>query len=179
MTSLSRTWIGAALAGTIVALSATAIAQNAPTSPAQQPAAQSHEHRHGATGGHHGQKAERMKAHRAEHQARLKERLQLTPAQEPAWNAFVGQLQPRDRPAGVREGWAGLTTLQRLERMEALKAERDQAMRQRHDAIRAFYAQLTPAQQKTFDEEAMGGWRRAGMTGGHGGHHGGHGMHRM
>lgn len=174
MTPLSRPWIGAALAGAIVAVAATALAQTTPT-PATPPAVPA-----AAPGQHHADRIERMKAHRAEQQARLKERLQLTPAQEPAWNALVAQMQPRPRPDTPREAWAGLTTPQRLDRMEALKAERNQAMQQRHAAIRAFYAQLDPAQQKTFDAEAMAGARHAGFQReGHGHRHGMTGMPRM
>lgn len=176
-----RTWIATALATAIVGLSATAIAQNTtpPTAPSAQtaPEAQGHKNHAEHHAERHGKRMERMKARVAEHQARLKQSLQLTPAQEPAWNAFVVRMQPQpraDRPGG-REAWAQLTTPQRLERMEAMKAQRDQAMAQRHDAVRSFYAQLTAEQQKTFDAQGMGGMQRAGMKGSHGKHHHDHG----
>ena len=169
----------------IVGLSATAIAQNtAPATPAA-PTAQSAPgaQGHGQHAERHAQRMERMKARMAERQAQLKQNLQLAPAQEPAWNAFVAGRQPAARTGlpGGREAWSGLTTPERLARMEAMKAQRDQAMSQRHDAIRSFYAQLTPEQQKTFDAQGMGHLQRAGMKGKHGGHHHGHGHggHRM
>ena len=184
-----RTWIATALATAIIGLSATAIAQNNPTATPVAPTTQAapdahssddHAKRHAER---HAQRMERMKARMAEHQAQLKQNLQLTPAQEPAWNAFVARLQPQPRATqtGGREDWKALSTPQRLDRMETMKAERDKAMAQRHDAIRSFYAQLTPEQQKTFDTQGMGHLQRAGMKGRHGGqHHGhGHGGHRM
>jgi protein CpxP len=176
-----RTWIATALATAIVGLSATAIAQNTtpPAAPSAQtaPEAQGHKHHAERHTERHAERMERMKARMAERQAQLKQSLQLTPAQEPAWNAFVVRMQPqpRDSQAGGREAWASLSTPQRLERMEAMKAQRDQAMDKRHEAIRSFYAQLTPEQQKTFDAQGMGGMQRTGMKGSHGKHHQGHG----
>jgi len=189
-----RTWIATAVAAAIVGLSATAIAQNtAPATPAapttqSAPPTQPHGDHTGRHAERHADRMERMKARMADHQAQLKQALQLTTAQEPAWNAFVARMQPPQRTAqaGGRDAWKALNTPQRLERMEAMKAERDQAMTRRHDAIRSFYAQLTPEQQKTFDTQGMGHLQRAGMKGTkgmHGGHHHdhghGHGGHRM
>lgn len=173
MTTATRPWIGTALAATLLAVSGPSIAQN----PA--PAGQAPQLHSPASGARHADMFERMKAHQADRQARLKERLQLTPAQEPAWNALVTELKPREKDASARQGWETLTTPQRLDRMEAMRQSREQAMQKRHAAIRAFYAQLTPAQQKTFDEEGMGGWHRASMKGDmqEGRHR--HGMHRM
>ncbi len=47
-------------------------------------------------------------------------------------------------------------------------------MKQRGDAVKTFYAQLTPEQQKVYDERAMRGGRGEGQRGG--GRHGHHGM---
>ncbi|WP_066271270.1 Spy/CpxP family protein refolding chaperone [Hydrogenophaga palleronii] len=109
----------------------------------------------------------------AERQAALKDELKLTPAQEPAWNAFIARTQPQAgvgpaRERGSREDWTKLTTPQRLDKMQALKAERDAAMAKRVDAIKAFYAQLNPEQQKVFDSKRIGGFQRASMHRGHG-----------
>jgi Spy/CpxP family protein refolding chaperone len=80
-----------------------------------------------------------------------------------------------------REDWAKLTTPERLDKMQALKAERDARMDKRIDATKSFYAALTPEQQKVFDSQRHGGFQRAGMKGERGmmgkHHHGGH--HRM
>jgi hypothetical protein len=157
------------LATTLAGLSLTALAQNMPPPPAagQPPAAQKAE-RHAER---HADHQQRMQQRMAEHQARLKASLQLTPQQEPAWNAFVARMQPPQRPAQApmdREAWRKLTTPERLDRMDAMKAERDRAMTQRHDAIRSFYAQLNPAQQKAFDAQQPA----FGPRGEHGPHRG-------
>jgi hypothetical protein len=181
MTSLfNRRLAATALATAIGALSLTAIAQNAPapTTPATAEARGGHRH----DPQRHAEHQQRMQQRMAEHQERLKASLQLTPQQEPAWNAFVARMQPMQRPAQPRldrDAWKQLSTPERLDRMEAMKAERDRAMAQRHEAIRSFYAQLNPAQQKAFDAQQGFGPMRAGMKGHgmrhrHGGEH-----HRM
>jgi protein CpxP len=120
----------------------------------------------------------RMQQKMAERQAALKTELKLTPEQEPSWNAFIARTQPQARPArqGSREDWSKLTTPQRLDKMQALKVERDAAMAKRVDAIKSFYASLNADQQKVFDSKHLSGFQRAGMRRGHGHHqhHGGH-----
>lgn len=123
---------------------------------------------------HHAQMQKRM----AERQAALKAELKLTPEQEPAWNAFIARTQPQAGAMprqGTREDWSKLTTPQRLDKMQALKAERDAAMAKRVDAIKSFYAVLNADQQKVFDSKHLGGFQRAGMHRGHRGEHRHHG----
>jgi protein CpxP len=119
----------------------------------------------------------RMQQKMAERQAAFKAELKLTPEQEPAWNAFMARTQPQARPArqGSREDWSKLTTPQRLDKMQALKVERDAAMAKRVDAIKSFYASLNADQQKVFDSKHLSGFQRAGMHRGHGKHHPHHG----
>jgi Spy/CpxP family protein refolding chaperone len=104
---------------------------------------------------------------------RLRDALQLRPDQEPALRQLTTALQPpageRERMRQEREGMAQLTTPQRLDRMAERMNERAARFRQHADAIKRFYAQLTPAQQKAFDAMPM-----MGMGGGHRGM-GGHG----
>jgi protein CpxP len=173
-----------AIAVAISAGALTAFAQSTPAAPpAPTTAAEAQAHRHGGAQ-KHAERAQRMEQRAAEHQARLKASLQLSPAQEPAWNAFVARMQPAQRPAQPRldrEAFSKLSTPERLDRVEALKAERDRAMAQRHDAIRGFYAQLNPAQQKAFDAQRGFGPMPTGMKA-HGKHPHGHrhgGQHRM
>ena len=130
------------------------------------------------------QRMERMQQRRAEHMAQVKAELQLTPAQEPAWADFTASMQPGQRHAqlGGREGMENLTTPERIDRMRALRAERAAEADRHGDATKALYAALTPAQQKTFDEQTLRQHRRGFGKhmgrGDHGGmHH--HGMHRM
>lgn len=177
MTSIpKRALMAAALAAAFAGLSATAIAQNTPAAPAAPTTTQ--QAQEGARDGQRDAKrAERM----AERQAALKAELKITADQEPAWNAFVARTQPQARPArqGPRKDWSALTTPQRLDKMAAMKAERDARMGQRHDAIKSFYAALNAEQQKVFDARQMQGYQRAGMKGHGKNHHHGGGHHRM
>lgn len=149
---------------------------------------------------------------RAKH---LRELLQLTPAQEPALQAFLTSMKPPERPEGPgaeihrivvakgadgkvdtarlkeetaklhadmekhraemekrRAEEAALTTPQKLDRMVKHMAEesakRQSELQSHVDAVKRFYAALTPSQQKAFD--ALHG---PGMGPGMGGMHGG------
>jgi periplasmic protein CpxP/Spy len=123
----------------------------------------------GQHGARHAQRMDNMQKQRTEHQAQLKAALQLSAAQEPAWNAFVAGTahSPRAKPA-AREDNAALTTPERLDKMLAQKAERDAQMAQHVEATKSFYATLTPEQKKVFDAQAHPGMQRASMKGGHG-----------
>lgn len=127
------------------------------------------ERHHGHPGGkHHGHRAE----YRARHLATLKDQLQLTPAQEPAWTAFTASMQPGERTARLdRQGMEQLTTPERIDRMRALRAQHAAEADRRGEATKAFYAALTPAQQKTFDARAVRGQHRMGMKQGGEGRH--------
>lgn len=94
--------------------------------------------------------------HFEKHQERLHTVLQLTAAQENAWNNYQAQIKPKDK--GEHPDVAGLdkmNTLQRLDKMEAVDKERDVRQAERSKAIRTFYAQLNDAQKKVFDENAF------------------------
>lgn len=132
---------------------------------------------HGNDRGSDGPRAERMQKKMEQHQAKLKEALKLSAAQEPAWKEFTAAMQPpQQRTARLdRAEWDKLTTPQRMDKMQAMRAEREAHMNQRMDAVKKFYGTLTPEQQKVFDEQH----RRMGPHGGHhgerqGSHHGQH-----
>ncbi len=114
----------------------------------------------------------KMQEHMLKRQAALKAKLKLSPAQEPAWTSFTASLQP---PApGKRPDKAALdklTTPERIDTMRALHAERGAAMDKRAEATKAFYAVLSPEQQKVFDANTM---QHHGERGGHGGPEGRH-----
>jgi hypothetical protein len=107
-------------------------------------------------------------AHHGKHLAKLKEKLNLKPEQEAAWNAFASTAKPgvqrtgMDRAAKKAE-FAKLSTPERLDKMLAMADMRRVRMAERAAAVKAFYAQLTPEQQGVFDAEARP--KR------HGGHH--------
>lgn len=131
----------------------------------------------------HGDPAKRhaaMAERQAKHQAELKEKLKITPAQEGAWNNFTQSMKPPATPPQRpnREEMAKLTTPERLDRMQAMKAQRDAEMGKRTEAVKSFYGQLNAEQKKVFDSETARMGERHGRGGRHGGGHGGmHGMH--
>ena len=106
--------------------------------------------------------SEKMKARMAKHQAELKAALKITTEQEAAWTTFTAAMGP---PAGqkaqrpTREDMAKLSTPERIDKMKAMRTEHHAVMSlemdKRADAVKAFYATLTPEQQKVFDEKAM------------------------
>jgi protein CpxP len=107
------------------------------------------------------------------HAQKLRDVLQLRPNQEPALTELMQALKPpedrRERMQAARAEMAGLTTPQRLDRMHEHMVRRQQEFDRKAMAIKKFYAQLSPAQQKAFD--AMGpmmGHRMGGKMGGHG-----------
>lgn len=111
----------------------------------------------------------RMQQRMARRDAALKQILQITPDQEGAWNQWAAARHasadmPRPRPGE----FAQLTTPQRIDRMRELRAARDAEMDRRAEATKAFYASLTPAQQKAFDALTLA---HMGGFGGHRGHH--------
>lgn len=108
---------------------------------------------------------ERIQARQAEHQARLKQALQLTPAQESAWQQY---LQSRPSPASAaamkdRAQWQQLSTPERMAQQLAARQARDSQMGAHLEALKSFYATLSPEQQRTFDAQHRQG---------HGGMHG-------
>lgn len=120
-----------------------------------------------------GPRAEKMQARMGEQfakrQTELKAKLKLTADQEGAWTAFNTAMTPPNlasMPHMSPADMQNLTTPQRIEKMQALKAERDTQMGKRLEATKAFYATLTPEQQKVFDAQTM-----RGMHGGQSGHH--------
>jgi len=121
-----------------------------------------------------------VQARMARHQAELKAKLNITPAQENAWTRFTAAMQPPARMMGGERPMAAqraeldkLTTPERIDRMRTMRTQRmtemNAEMDKRGEAAKAFYAALSPEQQKTFDAEH----RKMGEQGGRG-HHGMH-----
>ncbi len=120
----------------------------------------------------------KMQEHMAARQAEIKAKLKLNAAQEGAWNDYVATLRPpadmaarmgRDNRQKMHQDMQSLTTPARLDRMAAMKAERDAQMTRRVQATRNFYDVLTAEQQKVFDANTMLGG--PGSHGGKGGRH--------
>lgn len=178
---------GLVLAGLLATTGAGAMAQGTDAAPAalkpstSAPAAQNTRPRHGDQHRMGRHDPARMQAWMAKRQAEMKAKLKITPAQEGAWTTFTAAMQPparmmgSDRPmAAQRAELDKLTTPERIDRMKALRtqrmADRNAEMDKRGEATKAFYAALSPEQQKSFDA----GHRKMGSRQGHGrGHHGG------
>lgn len=106
-------------------------------------------------------------ARHAQHLTTLKEKLKLAPKQGAAWNAFAAAMQPGMRPVGadrqaMRAEFEKLGTVERMDRMAAMAEARHAHMTERAAAVKAFYAQLTPEQQKVFDAEAIPQYQHRG-----------------
>jgi hypothetical protein len=105
----------------------------------------------------------KMQAMMEKRHAALKAQLKLTPAQEPAWAAFMEAHKP---PAGKMgkpdmSDMSKLTTPERIDKMKEMRAQRMGEMAAEMDkrgaATKTFYAALTPEQQKLFDAHEMKG----------------------
>jgi Spy/CpxP family protein refolding chaperone len=115
----------------------------------------------------------KMQARMEKRQAALKAALKLTPAQEGAWSTFTAALKP---PADMMSKHhdhaeiAKLPTPERIDKMKALHAqhvaEMNAVMDKRGEASKAFYATLTPEQQKVFDTATARFYGPAGHMGG-------------
>jgi protein CpxP len=156
MNTVRKPFHAFALATLLAAMGTSAFAQTAaPAAPATATAPAAKEH--GGPRDHAGRgDPAKMQAHFAKRQADLKAKLKLTAAQEPSWNAFTSAMQPPanwKRPD--RAEFAKLTTPERIDKMKALRAERNARMDQRADATKTFYTALTAEQKKTFDESTL------------------------
>ena len=121
----------------------------------------------------------KVQARMERRQAALKAALKLTPAQEGAWTTFTAAMKPPADLMAKRpdfDALAKLPTPERIEKMKTLhaqhSAEMTAAMDKRGEATKAFYATLTPEQQKTFDASTA---RRLGNAEHMGGPRGGKG----
>jgi hypothetical protein len=76
----------------------------------------------------------------------------LSESQEAAWNEFIAKSKSNERPT-KSEGTelSKLSAPDRLDHKLAMMKNRQQAMESHVQAVKVFYAQLTPAQQKIFD----------------------------
>jgi periplasmic protein CpxP/Spy len=101
----------------------------------------------------------KMQEHMAKRQAALKQKLQITSAQEAAWSNWTAAMKPGDFKRPERGEFANLTTPERIDRMRALRDQHIAQMDKRAEATKAFYAALTPEQKKTFDTETARGPR--------------------
>ncbi|HLI65265.1 MAG TPA: Spy/CpxP family protein refolding chaperone [Caulobacteraceae bacterium] len=116
------------------------------------------------------QRQARMHERMQEEAQRLHALLNLRPDQEAAFQAFQAAMAPQPHERGEHRDHAQgqLTTPERLDRMADRMAKHEADFRRKAEAIRAFYAVLSPEQQRAFDALPMPGGR---------GEHGDHGDH--
>lgn len=171
MAIFQRTLTATAAAATVFAALALPVWAQAPATPAAAAATTSMaaEPAHGKAQGHHQHRGHESHGKRmTEKAAKLQAALQLTDAQQAGWTTFREALQPMPRKPFDRESFAKLTTPERIDKMRQMRSERNAQAERRAEATKAFYATLTPAQQKTFDAQTL----HHGMHSG--GHHGKH-----
>lgn len=113
----------------------------------------------------------KMEQRIAERLAELKQKLAITPAQEGSWSAWTAAMKPAPHQRRDRADFQSLNTPERIDRMRALRAERNAQMDQRMDATKTFYATLNAEQKKVFDSESakfLAGGQRHGHGEGRG-----------
>lgn len=97
--------------------------------------------------------AEKMKERLALHQARMHDKLKITPAQEPAWKSFIDAMAPVAMPAPKDpKDMEKRSTPDRLEQNLERQKERLAQMQQRLNAVKGLYAVLSPEQKAMFDQ---------------------------
>jgi periplasmic protein CpxP/Spy len=139
MKTIRNTLIASAL---LASLSSLAFAQAGPNpeAPRAERMAKMHEH---------------MAQRHAQHLTELKSRLKLQADQESAWNTFSQAMQTPNHAAARldRAALEKMSTPERLDQMQAHKAQRDAEMQKHIDATKTFYASLNSEQKKVFDKE--------------------------
>lgn len=87
----------------------------------------------------------------------LHDQLKLTTDQESAWKTYISSMAPAHAAAGRSSiDWNKLTTPQRADKMLEMSKMHVQNMEAHVKALKAFYAALTPDQQKIFDDYHAG-----------------------
>lgn len=162
MKSIRSTLIASAL---IAGLASAALAQTTPTdSP-------------------HAGRMEKMHVKKTErhnqHLMALKTKLNLQATQEASWSQFTQSMQhPEHMARPDRSAFEQMTTPERLDQMQAMKAVHDAQAQKRTDATKRFYASLNGDQKLVFDKETarfmkgqMHGMKRGGADANHHGKH--------
>ena len=101
-----------------------------------------------------GEHAEWRQAHQQHRAQRLHDILNIRPDQEPAFKAFIADVRPHEHGDQAEHQDAGatpLTTPERLDHMAARMAQHQAAFQRRAEAVKRFYAALSPQQQRAFD----------------------------
>ncbi len=114
----------------------------------------------GAFGSHGAPSAERT----AKRQAALHDKLGLSTMQEAAWKTFTDRLQAVAPAVPTAAPIAATTAPERADRMVAFLQTAQQRAATRAQAVKEFYAVLSPEQQKIFDSQAQGHRHHSGRS---------------
>lgn len=168
MNTMRKMVTGLVMAASLAASSASVLAQTPPPAP-NAPAAQGQQRPTPE------QREARMKEHFQRAASQLHDKLKLNANQEAAWNTYLQSMTPPARGQRPDRGqWANMTAVQRMEKHLEMMKTREAELSKRLEATKAFYGQLNPDQQKTFDAETA---RMMKDMHGKQGMHGMHGMH--
>ena len=103
------------------------------------------------------------------HLSELNAKLNLTPAQQPAWQTFSDKVNDQAKKMAsmrdkMKENARSMpkTAPEQMARMVEMMNERVQAMATMADAVKTFYASLTPEQQATLDRMHMSHMKQMG-----------------
>jgi len=110
--------------------------------------------------GSHGNSAERT----AKRQAALHDKLGLSTMQEAAWKTFTDKLQALTPTAPAAALAVATTAPERADRMVASLQNAQQRAATRAQAVKEFYAVLSPEQQKIFDSQTEGHRHHSGRS---------------
>jgi periplasmic protein CpxP/Spy len=141
---IGMTVLGFGLGGLGSAAFAAADSQAPGSGPQDKPARMHKHHKHDPA---------EFKARMEKRQTELHGKLKLTQNQEAAWKTYTASLTPAKH--GQRPDRAEMEKLSAPERMEKMlerSKQRQDAMATRLQAVKTFYAQLTPEQQKVFND---------------------------
>jgi protein CpxP len=90
---------------------------------------------------------------------RLRDDLHLSPAQEPAWTAFAQASAPdpnqQARERSAEQMMPTLTSPKRVQLSIAVMEADLQSLRERGQALTAFYSTLSPEQRAVFDRDTL------------------------
>jgi hypothetical protein len=91
-------------------------------------------------------------------QAALHDKLKLNASQEAAWKTYVAAITPPQQQQRPERGdWEKLSAPDRMEKMLAMMKEREAMMSNHLQAMKTFYATLSPLQKQIFDDNVGGG----------------------
>jgi Spy/CpxP family protein refolding chaperone len=103
-----------------------------------------------------GSRGAKSAEHIAKRQAALHDKLSLSSTQEAAWKTFTDKLRAAAPVRPEAAPVATMTAPERADRMAAFLQTAQQQATVRAQAVKEFYAVLSPEQQKVFDSQFQG-----------------------